>query len=655
MVYRPLLDRRTGTHKDHDRTVHTICRECFVHCGLTAYLNQNAIVDIQGDRTHPANRGRLCARGIAFIQGLHSPDRLQGPLVRANISQPFEPADNWDKALDLCAERLRRIKDQYGPRSIVIGCSQDAGLDFTIGAMRFGRLLGTPHVVQPYRGLNAPHPPVPQPCPAHPGYDWPHKTSILLVEADLATTHPVVFGRVMQAKQAGAKIAVADARFTRTMSKADLALRILPGSGNLLGVALLKRMLQDAVHLDAIGRLGTPFEWKAAFGRLPWVDILAAVGLGSAEIDALSMHFHDGRPALIITGQTLGADSNYDIWHALLRAMGSGVDWYPLEPAVPRLFPERDLPQTITDGAIDRATFHNDRRQHSLGVETDGDPPFKAIISGGDCFSHVFAPLIPRSESADFIVALGSFFPTTRRFAHLLLPAALWAEKNELCFNSDRMVQWASKIRDPGAHQKSGLDFWSGLAQRFGWRDAFPWIDDDGNADSDAFYQWILDSSPATRTRTLKNLKNRTSPPLIWSLEADPPGTVPPPGAVVPETLVSLLQDPARGHYPLYFQKAPAVSHSAVPGQSWPWTRELENPNDVQIHPQTANALGIENGETLVIRSSKMTMEGRAWISRMVPAWMVASPGALGSGWVLVHKPNQSEEESRTLLKGCLS
>lgn len=654
MVYRPLIDRRTGTRKDHDQSVHTICRECSVHCGLTAYLNNHLIVDIQGDRTHPASKGRLCARGIAFLQGIQSRDRLLAPLARSKLSQPFEPVNDWDKALDLCAERLQRTRDRYGPRSIVIGCSQEAGLDFAVGAIRFGRLLGTPYVFQPYPSLNSNHAAFSQACSNHPGHDWPGKTRMLLVEADMATTHPVLFGRVMQAKQAGARIAVADARFTRTMSKADFTLRILPQSGNLLGAAMMKRMLEDTAHLDEIGALKNPFEWKAAFGSLAWDDVFAGLGVSSEEFDALCMFFQSGRPGLVITGQTLAAAPDSGIWQILVPALGPGHDWYPLDPPLPPLFPERDLPRADPGKSTAPPTTPNKRLENLLELDTASGPSFKAAISGGDCFSHVFAPLRPLAESADFIAAFASFLKTTRTAAHLLLPAVLWAEKNELCFSSDRMIQWAQRIREPDPRQKTALDFWTGLGRRFGWQDAFPWTDADGAADPETFYRWILDGSPATRACTLEALMNQPSAPFIWSVKGEPTDTGAAPADYVPKGVDVLMQDSTRESYPLYFQKAPAVSHSSISGQSWPWTREFEDENDIQINPQTARVLGIENGETIVVRSAQITMEGRAWISRMVPAWMVASPKASDSDWVLVHKLNQSGEESRALLKGFL-
>ena len=136
------LKRRPGSHKEHDQVVATSCQECTVGCGLLAYVKDERIVDIQGDEHHPISKGRLCARGIAFVQGIAAPDRITLPGTRNRLSGPFEAFDNWEQGIDLLAERLRRVKEQHGAASLIIGCDPEAGLDFYLGAQRFARLNG---------------------------------------------------------------------------------------------------------------------------------------------------------------------------------------------------------------------------------------------------------------------------------------------------------------------------------------------------------------------------------------------------------------------------------------------------------------------------------------------------------------------------------
>jgi anaerobic selenocysteine-containing dehydrogenase/Fe-S-cluster-containing dehydrogenase component len=60
------------------------CRECPAGCGILAKNREGRIVKIEGNPLHPINRGRLCMRGQAALQGLYNPDRLKTPLLKEN-------------------------------------------------------------------------------------------------------------------------------------------------------------------------------------------------------------------------------------------------------------------------------------------------------------------------------------------------------------------------------------------------------------------------------------------------------------------------------------------------------------------------------------------------------------------------------------------
>ena len=130
------LRRQPGTRKTYDQVIAACCQECSVGCGLLAYVKDERIIDIQGNENHPISKGRLCAKGIAFVQGLTSPERITLPGTRNRLSGPFEAFDNWEQGIDLLAERLRRVKELHGAESLVIGCDPEAGLDFYLGARR---------------------------------------------------------------------------------------------------------------------------------------------------------------------------------------------------------------------------------------------------------------------------------------------------------------------------------------------------------------------------------------------------------------------------------------------------------------------------------------------------------------------------------------
>src|SRR5213083_2996551 len=82
----------------------TTCRECAAGCGVQVRIREGRAVKLEGNPDSPINRGRLCARGQAAIQGLYNPDRLTRPMIR-NASGTFEAID-WDGAIQRLSAKV---------------------------------------------------------------------------------------------------------------------------------------------------------------------------------------------------------------------------------------------------------------------------------------------------------------------------------------------------------------------------------------------------------------------------------------------------------------------------------------------------------------------------------------------------------------------
>ncbi|MFQ6133904.1 MAG: 4Fe-4S dicluster domain-containing protein [Armatimonadota bacterium] len=85
----------------------TTCRECPAGCGMLVRCREGRAVKVEGNPDHPINRGRLCARGQAALQGLYDPDRVNGPL-RAQGGDSTQPG--WEEALASLGEPLRALR-----------------------------------------------------------------------------------------------------------------------------------------------------------------------------------------------------------------------------------------------------------------------------------------------------------------------------------------------------------------------------------------------------------------------------------------------------------------------------------------------------------------------------------------------------------------
>ena len=91
--------------------VHTTCPYCGVGCGVVATPDGAGRMAITGDKSHPANFGRLCSKGSALGETLGLETRLLHPMVDGARA-------TWDAALDRIAGGLRRTIERHGPDAV---------------------------------------------------------------------------------------------------------------------------------------------------------------------------------------------------------------------------------------------------------------------------------------------------------------------------------------------------------------------------------------------------------------------------------------------------------------------------------------------------------------------------------------------------------
>jgi anaerobic selenocysteine-containing dehydrogenase/Fe-S-cluster-containing dehydrogenase component len=95
----------------------TTCRECAVGCGVIAETRDGRTIKLEGNPDHPLNRGALCARGQAALQGLYNPDRFRTPMVRQGEKLV---ATTWEKALQLFAQKLGEAQSRSAGNVVFI-------------------------------------------------------------------------------------------------------------------------------------------------------------------------------------------------------------------------------------------------------------------------------------------------------------------------------------------------------------------------------------------------------------------------------------------------------------------------------------------------------------------------------------------------------
>ena len=272
----------------HDRrTVRTTCPYCGVGCGVLATPRADGSVEIAGDPEHPANFGRLCSKGSALGETLSLEGRQLRPMVDG-------VEVDWETALDAVAARLGAVIDAHGPDAVgLYGSGQLLTEDYYVANKLMKGFVGTANIDTNSRLCMA------SSVAGHkrafgadtvPGAyeDLEAADLIVLVGSNLAWCHPVLYQRILAAREQrpDMSIAVIDPRRTNAAETADLHLPI-SSDGD---VALFSGLLS---HLAASNALDTRFlanhtsGFDAALALAePWTiaRVAEATGLSTANV-----------------------------------------------------------------------------------------------------------------------------------------------------------------------------------------------------------------------------------------------------------------------------------------------------------------------------------------------------------------------------------
>ena len=474
-------------------------------------------VSIAGDTAHPANFGRLCVKGSALGEtvGLHG--RLLQPKWRSDNTPnvEFHPTE-WSEALDRVANEFRRIIDTHGPESVAFYVSGQLLTEDYYVANKFvkgylgtanidtnSRLCMSSAVAGHKRAFGEDLVPV--------SYaDLESAELIVLVGSNTAWCHPVLYQRIMaqRERRPDLKLVVIDPRRTPTADSADLHLPIRPGSDvalfNGLLQALESRGLRDTRFVSGHTRGIEAALGAAAGGADPLAETAAACDLDPA----LLQRFYDLFAAhercvtafsMGVNQSSAGTDKVNAIInvHLLTGRIGRpGMGPFSIT-GQPNAMGGREV-----GGLANMLAAHMDLDQaaHRDSVQTFWNSPaiadrpglkavdlFGAIESGqikavwimatNPVVSLPDADQVRRALAAcEFVVVSEVIERTdTTAYAHVLLPAHGWGEKDGTVTNSERCISRQRPFLAPAGEARS--DWWmiSEVARRLGWGEGFAW------------------------------------------------------------------------------------------------------------------------------------------------------------------------------------
>jgi assimilatory nitrate reductase catalytic subunit len=478
--------------------VRTVCPFCGVGCGVIALADGT----IRGDETHPANRGRLCAKGAALAKTLDDSERLTGPRIGSART-------TWETALDLIATRFNETIATYGQDSVAFYVSgQCLTEDYYVANKLMKGFIGSGNIDTNSRLCMA------SSVAGHmrafgedivPGVyeDWDEADLVVLVGSNTAWCHPVLYQRLLAARAAhGTRIVVVDPRVTATADDADLHLQLAPGSDVLLFNGLLAHLAaNDALNADWIARHTTGFiDALAAAG---FQSVAAGCGLDPGLLATFYDWFTTTERTLTVFSQGVNQSSTgTDKVNAIINChLATG------RIGRPGMGPFSVTGQPNAMGGREVGGLANQLAAH-LQFDSPGDHDklrrfwnaprlatrpglravelFDAVLDGRVKALWIVATnpaaSMPRAdrvraalEACPFVVVSDCWPTDTTRYAHVVLPAAGWGEKDGTVTNSERRISRQRKFRDAPGDARPDWWMFAEVARRMGFAHAFAW------------------------------------------------------------------------------------------------------------------------------------------------------------------------------------
>nr|WP_251983333.1 molybdopterin-dependent oxidoreductase [Streptomyces rapamycinicus] len=500
------------------KAVRTVCSYCGVGCGLVLDVGRGpdgrrTVLKASGDKEHPANFGRLCAKGATTADMLAAPGRLTTALRRPHRAEEPVPTSR-DAAIAETARRLRAIVDEHGPDAVALYVSGQMSLEaqylankLAKGFLRTNQIESNSRLCMASAGtgyklsLGADGPPGSY-------QDFDQADVFFVIGSNMADCHPILFLRMMdRVKSAGAKLIVVDPRRTATAAKADLFLQIKPGTDLALLNGLL-HLLHANGHTDA-GFIAAHTEgWEAIpefLADYPPATVAEITGIPEDDIrDAARLI---GGAGEWMSCWTMGLNqSTHGTWNtnalvnlhlatgAICRpgsgpfsltgqpnAMGGREMGY-LGPGLPgqrsvladadRAFVEKlwELPpDTIRADGVGKGTVEMFQKM------ADGDIKACWIICTNPVASVANRKtVIEGLEAAEFVVTQDVFAETeTNAYADVVLPGALWTEAESVLINSERNLTLAQPAADPPGEAMADWRVIAAVARAMGFDRGF--------------------------------------------------------------------------------------------------------------------------------------------------------------------------------------
>jgi len=660
------------------RTVNTFCGVCEHSCGMQVKAKGKEIVGIRGLKEHPYSKGFLCPKGLAAKDIFYAPDRLKHPLKKEGSSWK---EISWDEALQLCAKGLQSIKDRYGSEGLFIYHGQTYvrnRLAFFL-MKRFFNLYGAINLSSAgsecFIALMLAHfatfGNIPLP-------DYENSNCIVLwgsnplISGGIGKSYPQMTQLFKGRKEKGTKFMVIDPRKTETAELSDIFIQPRPGTDGALALGLNRAILEENLKDKTyVAKFTSGFdEFKEFIKDYPLEKIEKITGVNQETIKETARLFASAKPGCIKVGSgvehhvngvqsirainiLLSITGNIDVKggntflnqtpltppdvHTVSMDKALGADEHPMFVGM--------INQAHAVAAIDRIV--SDKPYPVRGMVVVGGSPLSVLAHSGKVEKLM--------KKMEFIMVIDQFMTGTAKRADLVLPAAMFLERDEITTNPLILQRKVIEPQGPWPDAK----IWMELAKVMGYGEHFPWKD---------VYETIKHLIEPTGS-TLQELKEAPGGIFvpgepgkalgdgfytysgkieIYSKSMESNGYDPFPSYIEPSE--SPVSDPETvKEYPLILttgSRYPVFVHSQQ--RNIQSLRKFFPEPLMEINPETAKSLGVEDGDETIVQTKRGAITIKAaWREGILPGVV-----HLPHGWEEANCNLLTDDESRDPVSG---
>ena len=589
------------------------CRECPAGCGILAKNREGRVIKVEGNPLHPINEGKLCMRGQAALQAVYNPDRIKAPLLRdKNGWQPISFAKAQSMLKYKTRDAAQKGSDRVRMLTEVVGNSQ-----LTLFADALKKLnAAAPLVFEPFAYET-------QKTANEAVFGRKELVSYKMQDADVLVSFgadfletwmsPVEYARKFKAMHAlnnGQKVPFYHLSPVQSLTgvNADYWVQCNAGSEGIVALGLVRQ----ALDIRKGKQLPWSFRKPLYQATAPFTQdrVLEASGLSLEFYEKLVIELMGARKPLVLGTDTGAGD---------VKGLQTNVAANLLNLL---LVPDLTLLDFNNRHRVEIAAARSEVLQFFKSLQSD--PVDVLIINNTNpAYSLPSESGVKEALERDdlFVVSFSNFMDETSQLADLIFPVALpletWDEYGGWqAINStlqpamgrltqaphvgDVILNTAFENEKPAENYKTYL-FSRLVAER--------------KIENEKGWVRLLQVGGAIDSR-----------PAAGRAKIDP----------VPQKITDLLSEPAEiAAFDLSFRALPSIRFFDGRGANKPWLCEVPDPltrvawqSPVSMHPDTATAQNIAQGDIVQIESQWGALEAPAYVNEFVmPGLLVMNIG----------------------------